>query len=156
MADARSARDAHDSRVDAPALRIVIGENNTDLATTVSLLLEAEADMCCCGMVGSCSAVLESIDEHAPNAFVLDLSLDDGPSLPLISKLRQRLPRAAIIVFTGYRNPMLSEQCLQAGADEVVVKTGDIDALIDALRRAAAREAPPASRSSAGGRGAAL
>jgi DNA-binding NarL/FixJ family response regulator len=120
-----------------PPLRIVIGENNTDLATTVSLLLESEPDMCCCAAVSSASAVLRTLEEHSPNAFILDLSLDDGPSLPLISTLRARLPQAAIVVFTGYRNPVLNEQCLQAGANEVVVKTGDINALIDALRRAA-------------------
>ena len=120
-----------------PALRIVIGENNTDLATTVSLLLESEPDMRCCAAVSSGGALLRTLEEHSPNAFILDLSLDDGPSLPLISTLRARLPQAAIVVFTGYRNPMLNEQCLQAGANEVVVKTGDIDSLIGALRRAA-------------------
>lgn len=132
----------------APALRIVIGENNTDLATTVSLLLESEPDMRCCAAVSSGSAVLRTLEEHSPNAFILDLSLDDGPSLPLISTLRARVPQAAIVVFTGYRNPALNEQCLQAGANEVVVKTGDIDALIEALRRAA-----NGGRSGAGGGG---
>jgi DNA-binding NarL/FixJ family response regulator len=144
----RAAADVRTPSGTAPALRIVIGENNSDLATTVSLLLESEPDMCCCAAVASGSAVLASIDEHSPNAFVLDLSLDDGPSLPLISKLRERLPQAAIIVFTGYRNSQLTEQCLRAGANEVVVKTGDIDALIDALRRAAAAHPSlPAGRS---------
>ena len=145
----RTAADIPGASGTAPALRIVIGENNSDLATTVSLLLESEADMCCCAAVGSGSAVLSSIDEHSPNAFILDLSLDDGPSLPLISKLRDRVPQAAIIVFTGYRNAELNEQCLRAGANEVVVKTGDIDALIDALRRAAAAPSLPTGRSGA-------
>jgi DNA-binding NarL/FixJ family response regulator len=146
----RTAADKRIASGTAPALRIVIGENNSDLATTVSLLLGSEADMCCCAAVASGSAVLAAIDEHAPNAFILDLSLDDGPSLPLISKLRERLPQAAIIVFTGYRNSQLNEQCLRAGANEVVVKTGDIDTLIDALRRAAAADlSVPAARSAA-------
>ncbi len=139
MGEVRAAMDARNASRSEPPLRIVIGENNTDLATTVSLLLESEPDMSCCAAVSSGSAVLRTLDEHAPNAFILDLSLDDGPSLPLISTLRARVPQAAIVVFTGYRNPVLNEQCLQAGANEVVVKTGDIDTLIDALRRAAAQ-----------------
>lgn len=139
MGEVRAAMDVRNSSRSEPPLRIVIGENNTDLATTVSLLLESEPDMSCCAAVSSASAVLRTLEEHSPNAFILDLSLDDGPSLPLISTLRARLPQSAIVVFTGYRNPVLNEQCLQAGANEVVVKTGDIDALIDALRRAAAQ-----------------
>ncbi len=139
MGEVRAAMDARNADRSEPRLRIVIGENNTDLATTVSLLLESEPDMSCCAAVSSASAVLGTLEEHSPNAFILDLSLDDGPSLPLISTLRARLPQAAIVVFTGYRNPVLNQQCLQAGANEVVVKTGDIDALIEALRRAASQ-----------------
>ncbi len=91
------------------ALSIVVGENNPDL---------------------------EAAERHAPNAFVLDLSLDDGSSLPLISRLRERLPHAGIVVFTGYKSPALNEQCVRAGANAVVVKTGEIDELTEALRRA--------------------
>jgi len=123
-------------------LQIVIGENNADLAMTLSLLLETEPDMRCVATVSSTSAVLRSLEEHRPNAFVLDLSLDDGSSLPLISTLRARLPHAAIVIFTGHKNAVLNEQCVRAGADTVVVKAGDIEELTGALRRAAANNAP--------------
>jgi DNA-binding NarL/FixJ family response regulator len=126
-------------RAPSDALRLVIGENNADLAMTLSLLLDAEADMRCVATVASSSAVLAALDSHAPNAFVLDLSLDDGSSLPLIATLRARLPKAAIIVHTGYQNESLQEQCLRSGADAVVIKTGDIDALTTALRQATRR-----------------
>ena len=46
-----------------------------------------------------------------------------------------------IVVHTGYKSDALEERCLRSGADEVVVKTGDIDALTAALRRAAANRA---------------
>jgi DNA-binding NarL/FixJ family response regulator len=148
MAEPRAASERNGTDADR-ALRIVIGENNTDLATTVALLLDSEPDMHCCATVSSASAVLSALEQHAPNAFVLDLSLDDGPSLPLITTLRARAPQAVIIVFTGYQNPVLSEQCVRAGADEVVVKTGDIDNLIEALRRAAGHDRPAAGRAAA-------
>jgi two-component system response regulator DesR len=128
------------------ALSIVIGENNADLATTLCLLLESEPDMRCVATVASTGAVLAAAQQHAPNAFVLDLSLDDGSSLPLISQLRERLPRAGIVVFTGYKSPVLNEQCVRAGANAVVVKSGEIDELTGALRRAVrdARNQPAA------------
>lgn len=123
----------------AAELRLVIGENNEDLAMTLSMLLGAEPDMRSIATVGSSSAVLAVLDAHDPNAFVLDLSLDDGSSLPLITTLRARVPQAVIIVHTGYQNETLEEQCRKAGADGVVVKTGDIDRLTAALREAARR-----------------
>jgi DNA-binding NarL/FixJ family response regulator len=123
----------------AGVLRLVIGENNEDLAMTLSILLGGEPDMRTVATAASNSAVLAALDDHDPNAFVLDLSLDDGSSLPLIMTLRARAPQAVIIIHTGYQNDSLEEQCLKAGADAVVVKTGDIDALTAALRQAAQR-----------------
>ena len=119
------------------SLRIVIGENNADLALTLSLLLDSEPDMRCVATGSSASAVLASVHEHSPNAFILDLSLDDGPSLPLIPKLREHLPSAVIVVFTGHKNESLTEHCLRAGADALVLKSGDFDQLTAALRHAA-------------------
>jgi len=132
-----AAFEARDEGRSDPALQIVIGENNADLAMTLRLLLEAEPDMRCIATAASASEVLRSVDEHSPNAFILDLSLDDGSSMPLIATLRERLPQATIIVYTGHRNSMLSEQCVRAGANAVVVKSGEIEELTGALRRAA-------------------
>ncbi|HEY3808604.1 MAG TPA: response regulator [Steroidobacteraceae bacterium] len=117
----------------------MIGENNEDLATTLAMLLGAEPDMRSVATVASTAAVLAALDQHDANGFVLDLSLDDGSSLPLIAKLRARIPHAVIIVHTGFQNDSLQEECVRSGADGVVVKTGDIDTLTAALRAAAQR-----------------
>jgi DNA-binding NarL/FixJ family response regulator len=118
------------------SLRLVVGENNADLAMTLTLLLNAEPDIRCVATASSTTAVLGAFEAHAPNAFVLDLSLDDGSSLPLIATLRERAPRAVIVVYTGHKNQLLDEHCLRSGADAVVLKTGDIDTLTAALRQA--------------------
>jgi DNA-binding NarL/FixJ family response regulator len=131
----------------ALSLRIVIGENNADLALTLALLLDAEPDMTCVATGASASAVLATVDEHSPNTFILDLSLDDGSSLPLISVLRARLPTAVIVVFTGHKNELLKQHCLQAGADALVVKAGEFEELAVALRRAAQAAAARAAGS---------
>jgi DNA-binding NarL/FixJ family response regulator len=145
MEEARLAGDAQ--RREEPTLRILIGENNSDLAMTLNLLLDAEPDMHCVFTASSGSAVLEAVEQYTPNAFILDLSLDDGSSLPLIGKLRQRLPGAAIVVFTGHRNELLNEQCVRAGANSVVVKTGEFEELTTALRNAIQRGwSPPAAK----------
>ncbi|HXR20831.1 MAG TPA: response regulator [Steroidobacteraceae bacterium] len=122
-------------------LRLVIGENNSDLAMTMTMLLDAEPDIRCVATAGSTAAVLDAIEAHSPNAFVLDLSLDDGSSLPLIATLRSRLPKAVIVVHTGYKSAVIDQQCVSCGADAVVLKSGDIDLLTAALRQAALRQA---------------
>jgi two-component system response regulator NreC len=115
-------------------LRLLIGENNADLVTTLRMLLDGEPDMRVLGASGSGRELLRLAGETDANAFIVDFSLDDGSSLPVVTALRQRRPEAAIVVFTGHRNPVLNQQCMAAGADAVVVKTGDIDELTSALR----------------------
>jgi len=136
---------------DEQQLRILIGENNADLAMTLNLLLDGEPDMHCVSTASSAEAVLRCLDQHSPNAFILDLSLDDGSSLPLIGVLRKRLPNAAIVVFTGHKNELLNEQCVRAGANSVVVKTGEFEELTAALRKAMAQRWVPPTASRADG-----
>ena len=88
----------------ARPLRLVIGENNADLAMTMGTAVRRRAGIHCVAIAASARAVLSALDAHSPDAFVLDLSLDDGSSLPLIAILRQRSADAAIVVFTGYKN----------------------------------------------------
>lgn len=49
---------------------------------------------------------------------------------------RARLPPAGIVLFTAYIDDALNEQCVRAGADAVVVRSGEIDELTGARRRA--------------------
>jgi len=45
------------------------------------------------------------------------------------------------VVHTGYKSEELDERCLRSGADAVVLKTGDIDALTAVLRSGRVRAA---------------
>jgi DNA-binding NarL/FixJ family response regulator len=122
-------------------LRILIAENNADLVATLRLLLECEPEMRVLGAARSGRELLRLAGELDPNAFIVDFSLDDGSSLPVVTQLRGQWPQAVIVIFTGYRNPVLNEQCRAAGADAVVVKTGEIEELTTALRSKAAPQA---------------
>lgn len=122
-------------------LRIAIGENHADLAESLSLLIDLQDDMQSVGHAASSSGILALAAEESPDLFIVDLSLDDGSSIPLMKVLRARQPHCAIIAFTGLANPVLIEQCLLAGCDRVLTKAGPIDGLLAALRDAAAQRA---------------
>lgn len=114
--------------------QIGLGENNTDLANTLALLLDMQPDMRCAGTAARCSAVLQLAHQLTVDAWLLDLALDDGSSLPLIPALRDIHPSAVILVVTGLQSAQLTQQCLSAGADAVLNKDGQIQTLLAALR----------------------
>lgn len=115
-------------------LRIAIGENHADLAESLCLLIDLQDDMHCVGHAASGRDLLTLAARESPDLYILDLSLDDGSSIPLMKTLRTLQPHCAIVIFTGYLNPVLAEQCLLAGCDRVLTKTGQIESLLAALR----------------------
>ncbi len=114
--------------------QIGLGENNTDLATTLAQLLDMQPDMRCAGTAASCSAVLQVAQQLTIDAWLLDLALDDGSSLALIPEPRGIHPPAVIVVVTGLKSAQLTQQCLSAGADAVLAKDGQIQTLLTVLR----------------------
>ena len=99
------------------------------------MLIDLQPDMACIGHGGTIQAVLALSIAQAPEAYVLDLMLDDGSSIPLIAYAARAQPDCVIIAFSGLADPCLAEQCAQAGCDAVLVKSGRVDELLATLRR---------------------
>ncbi|MCW2974568.1 MAG: hypothetical protein JWN72_2841 [Thermoleophilia bacterium] len=81
---------------------------------------------------GELLAKLELVPDGI-DAVLVDVTLPDVDGLELVTKLRSRLPGAAIALYTGWTDPDLLERALAAGADGVFTKSGDTRALFDEL-----------------------
>jgi two-component system response regulator DesR len=115
--------------------RIAVGENHPDLAESLCMLIDFQEDMQSVGH-GSNATALMAIEQHAaPDAYVLDLSLDDGSSIPLMKSLRSARADTVLIAYTGHSNPALTDQCHKAGCDLVLTKAGPVDELLNAIRK---------------------
>lgn len=118
-----------------PALAtIAIGENHTDLALTLATLIDLQADLRCIGHSPTGSGLLAMAEREPADAYLVDLALDDGSSIPMIHTLRSRQPECVIIAFTGLGNPSLAEQCERAGCDATLEKNGSVTQLLETLR----------------------
>lgn len=118
-----------------PPLRVAIGEDNTDLADVLAMLLDLQSDMQCVGHADTSEALQVLADTALPDAFVIDLRLRDGPALPLLRRLRATRPDCLLVAFTGDAHPVLESACLEAGCDALVRKDGRPLAVIETLRR---------------------
>ena len=114
---------------------IGLGENQADLAQVLSLLLDMQPDLRCSGTAATCAGVLQLAQAVAMDGWLLDLTLDDGSSLPIITALRAANSRAAIVVMTGLGSAAIDAGCLSAGADAVIPKDGQVLRLLVALRQ---------------------
>jgi len=60
--------------------------------------------------------------DHSYDVVLLDFRLPDSNDLTLLSRMRQLLPDAAVILMTAYRTPEVTREALDLGAVKVVDK----------------------------------
>lgn len=114
---------------------VLIVEDNPDQAYALSALLTLsglKADT-----AGTLAAALARLGLGDVACVLLDLQLPDASRTEGISAITAAFPTAPIVVLTGAAG--LEQECLYAGAQEVVSKLADVDEIKRAVRCAVAR-----------------
>lgn len=83
------------------------------------------------------------IKSSAPAYAVVDLRLDDGNGLEVVSALRQVRPDSRAIVLTGYANIASAVHAVKLGAVDFLPKPADADDVEQALLQAKGHKAAP-------------
>lgn len=79
------------------------------------------------------SAGLSAVAERPPAYAVVDLRLEDGNGLDVVSALHQKRPDARAVVLTGYGNIATAVTAVKLGAMDYLSKPADADDVINAL-----------------------
>jgi len=116
-------------------LRVLIAENHRDLSDMMSQLINTEPDMRCVGQVADAGDVVEAARRTEADALILDLMLQGGSGLPLVTELAQALPSLRIIIFSGVAfSEDVAREARRRGAAAFVTKGADFEVLLDAVR----------------------
>ena len=76
---------------------------------------------------------LLQVEKAAPAYAVVDMRLDDGNGLDVISALKDRRPDARAIILTGYGNIATAVNAVKLGAVDYLAKPADADDVVTAL-----------------------
>lgn len=92
-----------------------------------------------------------AVVKSAPPAFaVVDMRLEDGSGLDVVSALSEARPEARVIMLTGYGNLTTAVTAVKLGAIDYLSKPADTDEIYDALMaQAGDRPDPPENPMSA-------
>jgi DNA-binding NarL/FixJ family response regulator len=124
-----------DSKSANQPMRIVIAEDNDDLRALIGPLLNEEPDMHCAASTAFLEDVSPLITQHQADVAVLDMQLRGGSALPHLPALLRDHPTTRFIIHSGHSNPELIRKAREAGAAAYVIKSGEIDDLIAAIRK---------------------
>ncbi|MEJ8474990.1 ActR/PrrA/RegA family redox response regulator transcription factor [Roseibium algae] len=79
----------------------------------------------------------------APAFAIVDMRLEDGSGLDVISAIHQKRPNSRAIILTGYGNIATAVTAVKLGAVDYLAKPADPDDILAALSRKSSDKAPP-------------
>jgi len=86
---------------------------------------------------------LNQLETASPAFAVVDMRLEDGNGLEVISALKRRRPDARAIILTGYGNIATAVNAVKLGAVDYLSKPVDADDVVAALLALEGRKAEP-------------
>ena len=86
---------------------------------------------------------LNHLETASPAFAVVDMRLEDGNGLDVISALKRRRPDARAIILTGYGNIATAVNAVKLGAVDYLSKPVDADDIVAALLALDGRKAEP-------------
>ena len=118
-----------------PGTRILVADDNTDLATMVAQLLELSGHEVCVAHTGV--AALEAASVFKPDVALIDIGLPDMDGYEVATRLRngQSNCAATLIAVTGFGRDVDRQRSKRAGFAHHLVKPIDFDQLASLLTR---------------------
>jgi two-component system, NarL family, response regulator NreC len=120
---------------------IVLADDHHVIRSGLRLLLDAEPDLEVVADAADAGGAGAGVLAHEPAVLVLDLNMPgELTSLDAIPVVRERSPGTAVVVLTMQEDPAFARRALRAGALGYVLKDCADGELVEAVRRAAARQ----------------
>jgi DNA-binding NarL/FixJ family response regulator len=117
--------------------RILIADNNADLAEVLGEIIRMDASLEFVGYVLTGAAALKKTQTESVDVLVLDLGLGDCHGFEVLDRLQGAASKTKVIVHTGHSSPELAAHAKRKGAVAYVVKDGDAAVLLAAIHAAA-------------------
>jgi two-component system NarL family response regulator len=125
-----------DTIVASPADKasVLVVDDHALLRTGVAKIINQEPDLHVVAEAGHGVEALEAFERHRPDVTLLDLRMPVMEGVEVVRRIRERDPRARVIVLTTYDTDDEISRALKAGAKAYVLKDISAEDLIACIR----------------------
>jgi two-component system, NarL family, invasion response regulator UvrY len=120
------------------SVRVLLVDDHAIVREGYRCLLEKHGAVEVVGEAADGAEAYRRFQELAPDVVVMDLSMPGQGGVEAIRHIRQRDPRARILVFSMHQNAAFAIKAMEAGAKGYVTKSSAPEVLVRALFEAAA------------------
>ena len=114
--------------------RVLLVDDHALLRTGVANIINQEPDLHVVAEAGNGVEALEAYDRHHPDVTLLDLRMPVMEGVEVVRRIRERDPRARVIILTTYDTDDEISRALKAGAKAYVLKDISADDLVGCIR----------------------
>jgi len=115
-------------------IRILLADDHHIVRAGVRQLLEGANDLQVIAEAGNGEEAQALIRQHKPDVAVLDIQMPKASGIEVTRWVRSHMPEVGVLILTAYDDDPYVMAVLQAGANGYVLKTGQADELIQAVR----------------------
>jgi len=109
--------------------RIVIIEDQTAIRELLAVVLQSDPNYKIVGESGNGQEAVDLCLELKPDFIILDAKLPGLNGVEILKRLNKQLRNLRVLVFSGFENPMLVREMLEAGAHGFIEKTAGLSEL---------------------------
>jgi DNA-binding NarL/FixJ family response regulator len=114
--------------------RVLVVDDAANLRELLTLLLDTEDDFEVIGTASDGEQAIVVAESLQPDIVLLDLAMPVMDGMQALPRLRHMLPRAIIMIFSGFEQRALVDDAMSAGADAYLEKGASVTQLVDLLR----------------------
>ena len=118
----------------AGAVSVLLADDMADVRLLLRAALQLEEQFEVVGEATNGEQCLQLADQLRPHAVVLDLGMPRGDGLETVTRLRDQLPDARIVVLSGQEQSRVAAEAKARGADAYLQKGSAIERLVATLR----------------------
>jgi DNA-binding NarL/FixJ family response regulator len=120
-----------------PVLRVLVVDDEADVRLLLDMQFERMPGFEMVGSTGEAGEALDLVQALHPDVVVMDLLMPEVNGFDAIALLQEHCPGVGIVAYSGVAGSFVREEMARRGV-EVVLKSGDLTPLADALRRCVA------------------
>jgi len=109
--------------------KVVIIEDQTAVRDMISQIVQADPTFEVVAESGDGQSAYDQVMEHKPDFVILDVMLPGLNGAEVLRRFAKHLKGTRVLVFSGYQNPALVRELLQAGAHGFVEKAAPLNEL---------------------------
>jgi DNA-binding NarL/FixJ family response regulator len=114
--------------------RVLVVDDHALLRTGVANIINQEPDLRVVAEAGNGAEAVAAYERHHPDVTLLDLRMPVMEGVEAVRRIRERDPRARVIVLTTYDTDDEIARALKAGAQAYVLKDISADDLVGCIR----------------------